>query len=989
MNKVRILQVNTNRSAGSQDLARALGEKLKCSFICLQEPNKKITSTRATNLYTSSDQNKDAAIYCGKNCKIPVFKTVSRSGFVFVQCLSFCLYSVYVSPNCAAQNFEAQINELFIHAATTATSTGLPLIICGDFNAKNRSWGGNVTDTRGVFLQRSASGQGLVALNRGSHPTLKRSTGESFIDLTFVSPGLAAAAWRVMAEDDVLSDHLPILVELEVQGGGGHCRDFVRAADPGLFLKNLRQVAMERWNGEDVDETIGKITRAYNRSKIPVKTDPSGTMPYWWDDEIAGLVRSTRSCRRKYQRNQIITNSEQLKNEFSESRRKLVNSIRKKKRSMWRSLCKSLDGNMFGDAYNIVRRQLKCLGPKLELSLTDKRKIFENMFVTRPMAQQYCTYDNQSCPAVTEAELEQAVSRIKTGRAPGPDSILPEHARSAIMSEKLLFLSIYSKCLTTCYFPTEWKTARLVLIEKPGGNPENGKKYRPICLLSVLGKVLESIIDARLKTEIERTGGLSENQFGFRAGKSTIDALEKVTSTIQNERRKIVTLIFLDVKNAFNTADWGLIIHKIKKRLVAPGMVQMVTSYLSGRRVLLDRRCAEEVCAGVPQGSVLGPTLWNVMYDDVMRACDGIGVELVCYADDLAVVVKADTAEETIDKGNRALAALEAWMEVNMLELAPEKTTSVVFAWSYKHRREIAFQLGNHKIVPQKCVKYLGVVLDFNMTFSRHVDSIMEKADRIRKTVNILLANKNGPDMSKRRVLAAALQSALTYGCSVWVEALKTKRNVERLISYQRSMAIRCCSGYNSISAEAATVLAGMIPLDLLIDEIYRVRKRKAEDETRGQRAIKDQERETTVIKWQERWSHSSSPAAWTRKLIGNIRNWLGRKHGEVDFYLTQALTGHGCFQFFLHRIGKADNPSCGCGEGVDDAEHTLFACKNFENERGCLERKTRRTFCKSNMINTMLESQEGWTAVSKFARAVMGRKEQSERDGEQRARAR
>lgn len=135
---------------------------------------------------------------------------------------------------------------------------------------------------------KTFSGQGLVALN--NKRIYKRVIYKPYMVHT----------WRVLEEDDVLSDHLSILVKLEVQGGGGLGRDFIMAADPARFLKNLKQVAIERWNGEDVDITIGKITRAYIRSKTLVKTDSSGTMPYWWDDEIAGLVRCTRSCRRKY-----------------------------------------------------------------------------------------------------------------------------------------------------------------------------------------------------------------------------------------------------------------------------------------------------------------------------------------------------------------------------------------------------------------------------------------------------------------------------------------------------------------------------------------------------------------------------------------------------------------------------------------------------------------------------------------------------------------
>lgn len=114
-----------------------------------------------------------------------------------------------------------------------------------------------------------------------------------------------------------------------------------------------------------------------------------------------------------------------------------------------------------------------------------------------------------------------------------------------------------------------------------------------------------------------------------------MDAMEKLVEAVKNKDGKIVTAIFIDVKNAFNTAGWSLILRKARWLNISPGLRRILSSYFSERRVSLGPTCTENgVYAGVPQGSVLGPTLWNLLYDDVMRSCDHIGggVELVCYA---------------------------------------------------------------------------------------------------------------------------------------------------------------------------------------------------------------------------------------------------------------------------------------------------------------------------------------------------------------------
>lgn len=182
-----------------------------------------------------------------------------------------------------------------------------------------------------------------------------------------------------------------------------------------------------------------------------------------------------------------------------------------------------------------------------------------------------------------------------------------------------------------------------------------------------------------------------------------------------------------------------------------------------------------------------------------MRSCDHIGndgVELICYADDMIAIIKAKTAEETTDIGNRALAAIKCWMDANELQMAPEKTAAVVFSWSCKHRADVKLKIDNHEIRSSKCAKYLGVTLDFNLSFTSHVNELGKKAEKIIRTLNILLANTNGPATSKRRVLVGALQSAITYAAPIWASALHCKRNVGKLRSLQRSMLLRCCSGY-------------------------------------------------------------------------------------------------------------------------------------------------------------------------------------------------
>ncbi|KAH8332270.1 hypothetical protein KR067_006017, partial [Drosophila pandora] len=139
----------------------------------------------------------------------------------------------------------------------------------------------------------------------------------------------------------------------------------------------------------------------------------------------------------------------------------------------------------------------------------------------------------------------------------------------------------------------------------------------------------------------------------------------------------------LDIKNAFNTANWSRTLEALRKMKIPRYLLRMVDSYLSNRTLLFDTtegRKEREVTAGVPQGSVLGPLLWNVMYDGVLRIPMAEGTSVIGFADDVAVVVVAKTIREVEAAANRAIEKVEAWLSTAGLQLAPHKTEAVLIS---------------------------------------------------------------------------------------------------------------------------------------------------------------------------------------------------------------------------------------------------------------------------------------------------------------------
>ena len=215
-------------------------------------------------------------------------------------------------------------------------------------------------------------------------------------------------------------------------------------------------------------------------------------------------------------------------------------------------------------------------------------------------------------------ELKRAAEGLKNKKAPGLDQIPNEVVKIVVKEIPDVVLTVLNKCLVQGKFPKEWKKAKLVLIPKPSKH-ETSIKYRPLSLLSTMGKLYERLIENRLRIEIEDKGGMSDTQFGFRKQRSTIDALQKVMDIVEKAKKgsygskNLCVMIVFDVKNAFNTARWNKIVEALEKLKVSRYLINIIKNYLQDRIIIVgDENKEIETKVGVPQGSVLGPLLWNV-----------------------------------------------------------------------------------------------------------------------------------------------------------------------------------------------------------------------------------------------------------------------------------------------------------------------------------------------------------------------------------------
>ena len=210
--------------------------------------------------------------------------------------------------------------------------------------------------------------------------------------------------------------------------------------------------------------------------------------------------------------------------------------------------------------------------------------------------------------------------------------------------------------------------------------------------------------------------------------------------------------------------------------------------------------------------------------------------------------------------------------------------------------------------------------------------------------------------------------SVLLYGAEVWSGALTKRVNRQRLARVQRRGALRVASAYRTVSESAVLVIAGVIPIALLAEERRRIFLRRNEPD--GAVAARD-ERLRTLDEWQQSWE-GVLHGRWTKQLIGDLRPWINRKHGETDFYLTQLLSGHGYFQSYLHKIGKSRSSDClFCVGERDDACHIFFFCRRWDRQRRDLREKIGE-LSPDGLVGEMLKTSDNWNCVTHYARAIL-----------------
>ena len=305
------------------------------------------------------------------------------------------------------------------------------------------------------------------------------------------------------------------------------------------------------------------------------------------------------------------------------------------------------------------------------------------------------------------------------------------------------------------------------------------------------------------------------------------------------------------------------------------------------------------------------------------------------------MVTVAKHVHEVESATDEAVKRIKQWLESAGLELAAHKTLTAVLITSRKTVEYANFRVGNQTIRSKESLKYLGVMLDNRLRFKTHVEYSSKKASLMQAALSRMLPNIGGSGYARRMLLFRVVSSVLLYAAPIWAGALATNECRRKLSSAYRLCAIRVISGFRTISDEAACVLAGMVPIDIIANEMQRVYLRRPSNRQETKR-IKEEERAASAVLWQARWD-SFTKGRWTHRLIPTIESWTKRARGNCNYHLTQFLSGHGGYRKYLHRFGHDSSPLCPeCpNEEEDDSMQCSTAYAFQKAEQACQIQKT------------------------------------------------
>ena len=329
------------------------------------------------------------------------------------------------------------------------------------------------------------------------------------------------------------------------------------------------------------------------------------------------------------------------------------------------------------------------------------------------------------------SEVSNIIQNLDKSKATGPDQV---HNRllivaSSIIAEPLTIL--FNRCLSDSKFPAIWKVSHVTPLHKKGPK-EFCNNYRPISLLSCIGKVLEKCIHKHVYNFLQYNNIITQSQSGFIRGDSTVNQLLCIYNDLCSSFDKGITAqaVYLDISKAFDRVWHTGLLSKLEAVGIRGKLLNWFRDYLSCRMqatvIKGEKSDFKSVSAGVPQGSVLGPLLFLIYINDIVNNIQSV---IKLFADDTSLSLALNNPDSRAEILNHDLEKINEWAKKWKVRFNEEKTEQLNFTRGQNQNQQLTFGSKTLKETPSH--KHLGVILQNNCRWDEHIRSVINKTSML------------------------------------------------------------------------------------------------------------------------------------------------------------------------------------------------------------------------------------------------------------------
>ena len=720
-------------------------------------------------------------------------------------------------------------------------------LILGDFNAHSPTWNAlSLERCEAEPLERLIDRHDLFINNDLDKPTRPYKTsvsgdgarGEkvpstSIIDLTISNQALGPlASWEIEKEALTTSDHLVIWASWEspededspqeatvtgwqigtlmedIEALEAVGRSWTKLSNTRPRLTDSCSLGDVENEAEWVEESLTEVLNTHTR-----KIRLCARSKRWWSPQVVEARNAYSRAYKAYQAEEI---SEE---ERREARKEYYTAVRKAKRECWEAFLQGTDEGSIVEQKRcwVALRYIKPNASGTTPALIDPntKKVIaatfeekEALFREQAFPQAPETDVELELPGpgdahklVTETIVYNALFGQAVEKAPGTDLLNFRAIRLLWRLDQARIITLVRQCLRLGIHPGVWKTAKGILLKKPGKSSYTvAKAYRVISLLKCLGKVVEKLVADLITDFAESQGLFHRGQFGGRRQRSAVDAVACLIGEIESawSEGKLGACLFMDIKGAFDHVVRGKLIGGLRDTGMDGDLIRWVASFLIGRQALLviDGHPGKEtpISSGLPQGSPVSPILFVLYVRLLSTAIETAvpGVRGLSFVDDQGLVTAASSVKEACRTLQHAAKVAIDWGVENGVQFDPGKTEAAFFTRMRKdrYRRQIRgakiMVSGKKAEIKPETIQWLGVVLDRQLTLRGHYTTCLQKARSTEMRLQTLCrANGLTPELV-RRLQRATVQAQALWGAELWWQGQSTwATGLQRLINRQ------------------------------------------------------------------------------------------------------------------------------------------------------------------------------------------------------------